>query len=178
MTTNRTRTETALISTKELTEFLGVSTAYTRNLMRTLEIPKRGNGYSKVRLLIACGFEAPLPLDAIYIWNPLWDVPAVAKATGQSAKTVGRMFNCEHHDKSFANALHLGPRKRVVFQFEVKAWANGTTPEIERKSELIHPFLRSSPNKPTTKRDSRSSNSPHGVSCSATALFLNPKGLL
>lgn len=178
MATNQPCAETALISIKKLTEFLGVSAAYTRNLMKTLEIPKRGNGYSKVRLLMACGFEAPLSIDAPYIWSPLWDVPAVAKATGQSAKTIGRMFNCEHHDKSFANALHLGPRKRVIFQFEVEAWANGTTPEIERKPELIHPFLRSSPNKPTTKRDSRSSNSPRDMSYSATALFLNPKGLI
>jgi hypothetical protein len=127
---------------------------------------------------MACGFEAPLSIDAPYIWSPLWDVPAVAKATGQSAKTIGRMFNSAHHDKSFTNALHLGPRKRVVFQFEVESWANGTTPKIERKSELIHLFLRSSSNKPITNRDSGSSNSPHDMRFSATTLFLNPKGLL
>ncbi|GAA3874388.1 hypothetical protein [Celeribacter arenosi] len=163
-----------LISTKEVATFFGSSQTFARELMRRLDIPKRGGGYSRARLLAAMGFAHPYPLDNSEVWKPLLDASAVGKATGQSAKTIGRMFDGTHADKSFTNRFYLGPRKRLVFSFEVKSWQLCLPPLFKRDVSRMHPeFLKSATtdikNEPARMRTNRTEPG------SVAALFQPPK---
>lgn len=164
-----------LISTEDLSEFLNATEGFARNLMKKLDIPKRGKGYPRLRIFAAFGFEKPFPIHAPKIWETLLDVPAAAEVTGEGEKTIGRMFEGTHKDKSFTNFLYFGPRKRVIFPFESEAWLSGSQPEFVRKKELMHPYLRGeksfAPQKNNHKRESPS----EGKRSSATVLFLPPK---
>lgn len=164
-----------LIRTKELSEFLDVTDAFARTLMKALDIPKRGIGYPKTRLFAAFGFPAPIPIGAPDIWRPLLDGPAAAKATEQSEKTIGRMFEGIHKDKSFTNFLFFGPRKRMIFPFEAEAWLSGIQPEFIRKKDLMHPYLRGEKTSTTRTTNHKHEPAPTGEGSSATVLFLPPK---
>ncbi|NKX28493.1 hypothetical protein HGE68_01170 [Rhodobacteraceae bacterium R_SAG6] len=163
-----------LISTKELSEFLDVTETFARKLMKSLDIPKRRKGYPKLRLFAAFGFEAPFPIHAPDIWLSLLDVPAAAKATGEGEKTIGRMFEGSHKDKSFTNYLFLGPRKRVIFPFEAEAWLSGLQPEFVRRKALMHPYLRGEKTSEPSTNNHKHEPAPMGTRSSATALFLPP----
>ncbi len=166
-----------LISTKDLAGFLNSTDGFARNLMKNLDIPKRGKGYPRLRIFAAFGFEQPYPVHAPEIWSTLLDAPAVAKETGESEKTIGRMYEGLHKDKSFTNFLRFGPRKRMIFPFEVEAWLSGTQPKFVRKNELIHPFLRGEM-PPTHQTDNpRHEPAPTGTRSSVTAIFLPPKAV-
>ncbi|WP_149776145.1 hypothetical protein [Ruegeria intermedia] len=133
---------TKLISVPQLAEFFDCSETMARRVMRRIEIPKRGGGYSKQRLWAALGFSGSCPAESDSTWQPLLDVPAVAKIANSSARTIGRMFDGHHADKTFTNFLWLGPRKRLIFRFELEAWLTGQAPRFERPVERIHPGLR------------------------------------
>ena len=97
-----------LISTKDLSEFLNTTDGLARNLMKELDIPKRGKGYPRPRVFAAFGFEIPYPIHAPSLWSTLLDAPAVAKETGESEKTIRRMDEGAPKDKSFTNRLFFG----------------------------------------------------------------------
>lgn len=164
-----------LISTRELSEFLGCSDKLALDFMRRLEIPKRGSGFPRARLLAAFGFPRPLPTNTPEIWEPLLDVPAAALATKQSAKTIGRMFNGDHRDKSFTNYIHVGDRMRLIFPFEKDAWLAGVEPMFSRQIELMHSSLRAPNKQPkaNTRRNPPSPRTTAGVA--SAALFMPPK---
>ena len=164
-----------LIKTMELSEFLDVSDAFARKLMKKLNIPKCGKGYPRLRVFAAFGFEKPFPIHAAKNWETLLDVPAAAKKTGESEKTIGRMFEGVHKDKSFTNFLFFGPRKRMIFPFEAEAWLAGTQPEFIRKTELMHPYLRGEKASKTRTTNHKLEPAPAGARSSATVLFLPPK---
>ncbi len=165
---------TLLISTKDLSEFLNTSEGFARILMNNLDIPKRGKGYPRLRIFAVFGFEKPYPIHAPGVWSTLLDAPAVAKETGQSEKTIGRMYEGTHKDKSFTNSLCFGPRKRMIFPFEVEAWLSGAHPKFVRKNEFMHPFLRGE-RPPTHYTDNpRHEPAPTGARSPATAIFLPP----
>jgi len=163
----------AVISTCDLAEWLDCSDTFARELMRRLDIPKRGGGYPRARLLAAMGFAYPYPLDNSEVWKPLVDGPAAARAAKTSEKTICRMFDGIHKDKTFTNRLYLGPRKRLVFSFEVEAWQLCLPPLFERDVSRMHPeFLKSatsdSKNEPARMRANRTEPS------SVAALFQPP----
>ncbi|MCV2879309.1 hypothetical protein OE699_10620 [Sedimentimonas flavescens] len=130
------------VSTSQLAEFFVCSNEMARQIMRRVDIPKRGGGYSRQRLWRALGFLGPFPVDDDPLWQPLADVATVAKIAMVSEKTVGRMFDGRHADKTFENHLWLGPRKRLIFPFELQAWLTGSTPRFQRPVERIHAGLR------------------------------------
>lgn len=130
------------LSTSEVAIFFGCSNGYARELMMRLKIPKRGKGYPFRRVLLALGLPDTTPTDTPELRKPLLDVPDIAKATEQSEKTVCRMVIGLHRDKSFTNALHVGPRKRLLFKFEADAWKSGTEPMFIRPPQSIHPELQ------------------------------------
>lgn len=164
-----------LISTKDLAGFLNSTDGFARNLMKNLDIPKRGKGYPRLRIFAALGFEKPYPIHAPEIWSTLLDAPAVAKETGESEKTIGRMYEGAHKDKSFTNVLRFGPRKRMIFPFEVEAWLSGTQPKFVRKKDLMHPYLRGENTSTTRTINHKHEPAPTGARSSATVLFLPPK---
>lgn len=165
-----------LLSTKDLSIFLTTSQAFARNLMKELDIPKRGKGYPRARLLAAFGFPPPLPLGEQGIWRPLLDAKRAAVVSGGSAKTFGRMFDGSHRDPSFRNYIHLGPRKRLIFAFELEAWMSGVSPKLVRDISLMHPLIRGmQTSTPTPVKQSVSPPVP-GSPPAATAFFLPKKG--
>jgi hypothetical protein len=163
-----------LLSTKDLSIFLTTSQAFARNLMKELDIPKRGKGYPRARLLAAFGFAPPLPLGEQGIWRPLLDAKRAAVASGGSAKTFGRMFDGSHRDPSFRNYIHLGPRKRLIFAFELEAWMSGASPKFERDIGLMHPLIRGMQASPPPPVKQNLSTPVPGPQPSATA-FSCPK---
>lgn len=54
-----------LIKTMELSEFLDVSDAFARKLMKKLNIPKRGKGYPRLRVFAAFGCELACKSDPL-----------------------------------------------------------------------------------------------------------------
>lgn len=164
-----------LISTEDLSEFLNATEGFARNLMKKLDIPKRGKGYPRLRIFAAFGFEKPFPIHAPKIWETLLDVPAAAKVTGEGEKTIGRMFEGTHKDKSFTNFLYFGPRKRVIFPFESEAWLSGSQPEFVRKKEFMHPYLRGEKTSASQTNNHKRDAAPVSAQPSATAFFLPPK---
>lgn len=164
-----------LLSTKDLSIFLTTSQAFARKLMKELDIPKRGKGYPRARLLVAFGFPPPLPLGEQAIWRPLLDAQRAAVASGGSAKTFGRMFDGSHRDPSFRNYIHLGPRKRLIFAFELEAWMSGAAPKFVRDISLMDPHLRGMQASPPTPVKQSLSASVPSLQPSATAFFLPKK---
>jgi hypothetical protein len=164
-----------LISTEDLSEFLGCDDRLALDFMRRLEIPKRGSGFPRARLLAALGFPAPIPMNTPEIWKPLLDAPAAALATEQSAKTIGRMYIGDHRDKSFTNYIHVGERKRLIFQFEAEAWLEGEEPKFSRQIEFMHSSLRAPSKQPkvNTRRKPPSPQTTAGMA--SAALFMPPK---
>lgn len=164
-----------LISTKDIAGFLNTSEGFARNLMKNLDIPKRGKGYPRLRIFAALGFEKPYPINAPGIWSTLLDAPAAAKETGEGEKTIGRMYEGAHKDNSFTNFLYFGPRKRMIFPFEAEAWLSGTQPKFVRKKELMHTFLRRERQATHHADNPKREPAPTGTRSSATAIFLPPK---
>lgn len=165
-----------LLSTKDLSIFLTTSQAFARTLMKELGIPKRGAGFPRVRLLAAFGFAQPLPICEQGIWRPLLDAQRAATVSGVSAKTFGRMFDGSHRDPTFRNFIHLGPRKRLIFAFELEAWMSGTSPEFMRDIGLMHPCIRGKQASPPTLIKQSLSTSVPDRQPSATAFFLPKNG--
>ena len=168
-------TVTENLTTSEAAAFFGCSEGFTRKLMELLDIPKRGKGYPFRRVLLAVGLPPDTPSNTPEIREPLLDVVDIAKAIGQSERTVRRMVNGLHRDESFTNALHAGPRKRLLFKFEVEAWLNGIEPLFTRSTENIHPELQKNGkrvSKPKTKKDKSSSKKPPEKSM--TSIFMPP----
>lgn len=135
-------THTSQITIPQLAVLFDCSDTMVRQVMRRIEIPKRGGGYSRQRLWAALGFTGTFPPDDDPLWQPLLDVAAAAKIVGVSEKTIGRLFDGTHADKTLGNYLWLGPRKRQIIRFELKAWQAGITPLHDRPVERIHPGLR------------------------------------
>ncbi len=175
---NPEATVTENLTTSETATFFGCSEGFSRDLMEHLDIPKRGKGYPFRRILLAVGLPHDTPANTPEIREPLLDVADIAKAIGQSERTVRRMVNGTHRDKSFTNALHLGPRKRLLFKFEVDAWRNGIEPMFTRAIESIHPELRKDAkrvSKPKTKKDKSSPKQPPAKSMTSIFVPPNPK---
>ena len=143
--------------------------------MRQLDIPKRGGGYSKARLLAAMGFSAPLPVNVQDIWQPLMDAPKVAQKSGSSLKTIGRLFDGNHRDRSLVNRLYFGPRKRVIFPFELEAWMISEPPEFVRDAGLIHPSLRGESAPSKAKRPKTNDSSKAEPQSLVAHMFMPPK---
>ena len=164
-----------LISTEELCEFLDCGDTLARTLMQRLEIPKRGSGYPRMRLLAALGFPAFLPTNTPDIWRTLLDVPATALKTGESQKTIGRMFSGVHRDKSFTHYMHVGDRKRLIFPFEVEAWLTCEVPKFNRQIELMHPSLRATHYQPKTSTRRKAHTLRKSEATGSAAMFMPPK---
>tara|TARA_R110002073_G_scaffold36546_1_gene106424 strand:+ start:4051 stop:4584 length:534 start_codon:yes stop_codon:yes gene_type:complete len=130
------------LSTSEVAFLFNCSDGFARELMQRLEIPKRGQTYPVRRIFLALGLPQNFPTDAPELREPLLDVPAIARITGEAEKTVLRMMYGLHRDKSFINALHAGARKHLLFEFEVDAWMNGIEARYIRYPESIHPELQ------------------------------------
>ena len=93
------------LSTSEVAFLFNCSDGFARELMQRLEIPKRGQTYPVRRIFLALGLPQNFPTDAPELREPLLDVPAIARITGEAEKTVLRMMYGLHRDKSFINAL-------------------------------------------------------------------------
>ena len=167
------------ISTKDLAAFLQASPAFARAVMAHLDIPKRGGGYSRRRLLDALGFVAPFPLEETELWRPLLDVPAAAAMAGVSEKTVGRLLEGTHADKTLTAYVHLGPRKRLVFPFELASWLNGEPTRFKRDPSRMHPALRNpklTPGTPPASAADKPGTRPKPKPNSVAMLLATPSG--
>ncbi|UWQ02844.1 hypothetical protein K3X44_05855 [Aliiroseovarius crassostreae] len=164
-----------LFSAKDLSFFLTTSQAFARNLMKEIGIPKRGKGYPRARLLAALGFPHPLPTDEEALLQPLLDPQRAAAASGTSANTFGRMFDGSHHDQTFKNYIHLGPRKRLIFPFELDAWMTGVPPKFMRDKSLMHPRLRGAKASVSAQTRQMLPVSASGPQAATSTYFLPPK---
>lgn len=175
--TNKDTLAHLLISSADLSHYLGLSRPKAHDLMRRLSIPKRGKGFLKARLLAAFGFPPQIAMDDPEIWQPLLDVPAAAKAAHLSPKTMGRMFAGDHADQTFINCLHIGPRKRLIFPFELRAWLFDEPPQFIRERHLMHKSLRKdySPQKPAAAAPTPAPASGKEQQSPVTHLFMPPK---
>lgn len=90
------------------------------------------------------------------------------------------MMSGEHEDRTFVNAIHAGPRKRLLFRDEVQSWLSGELPIVHREVMRMHPELCAKRKDADIKKvDHNSGNCGQTTktkqkNISATGIFLRP----
>lgn len=175
-TPNTKTASTDDLSTSEVAILFDCSDGFARKLMQRLDIPKRGGAYPVRRIILALGLPDDFSTDAPELREPLLDVPAIAKIAGEAEKTVLRKMYGLHRDKSFINALHAGPRKHLLFEFEVDAWMNGIEARYIRYPGSIHPELQKKElQKTKLKREKTKVLPSQHPATPVTEMFISPK---
>ncbi|MBE1297155.1 hypothetical protein [Phycobacter azelaicus] len=161
-------------SVTDLAKFFSISRAAIPGLMKEMGVPKRGRGYPWIRIWVALGIDLATVRDPAVLRTPLLELQKVAVMLGESPKTTRRRSEGKHRDRSFPAHLNLGPRKRLFFEGEIRAWLLGEpVPFKRRQSKLV--FI------PAAERKNRAQDEPEPTSTqrktprgSAASLFLAP----
>lgn len=168
---------TDLMTLEEVARFFSCARPMASALMRRLDIPKRGRGFPAARIFLALGFDRDIDPCTPELRRPLLDVPQLAKAIGVSRRTAGRMVAGDHADTTFADALWLGARKRLVFPFEAEAWRKGLPPAYSRVLSRVHPAVTAAGYTTSTSlpRPASESETSGAMRPSGSQLFMSPR---
>ena len=166
-----------LISVGRMAKTFLCSDDFARGLMRRLDIPRRGGGYSARRMLVALGFVDPFPTGFFVIHDahpgPLVDANGLTMLLGEAPRTVRRRLSGTHPDQSFPQVIHLGASTRLVMRDELDAWMHGIAQMSGRDPARLHRALKPDRNRATTARRKTTANQT-GSTIQAASVFARP----
>lgn len=163
-----------LATVKTLAEFFRIDRTVVPAVMIAMGVPKRGTGYSWLRIWIALGIDLETVNAPVVLKTPLLELKAVAAMQGESSRTTRRRSDGEHRDKSIPAHIDLGLRKRLFFPGEIQSWLLGEPKAFERKQENLS-FIPAKKKKNSSPEKTRKEPKiPQPVPPSAAALFMGP----